>query len=103
MSNPHSFHLNPHSGATSCNVRSSVSQQAEMEGAMSVKISCLLLSLVGISLVLGAYQPIKIEVDKSVETKIFTDEEIANYDGSQVLLFCLTLAPVDWLNSDQFT
>ena len=91
MSNPYSFHLYPHSGATSSNVRSSVSQQqAEMEGAMSAKISCLLLSLVSISLVLGAYQPIKIEVDKSVETKIFTDEEIAKYDGSQVLLFFLT-------------
>lgn len=84
MSNPSSLHLYPHNGATRFNVSSSVSQQqVEMEGATSVKISCLLLPLVSISFVLGAYQPIKIDIVKSAETKIFTDEEIANYDGSQ--------------------
>ena len=56
-----------------------------------VKIIYLLLVIFSTSFVLSAYTPITIDIVKSPQMKIFTEEEIANYDGSQVILVAILL------------
>ena len=56
-----------------------------------VKMIHLLLVIFSTSFVLSAYTPIVIDIVKSPQMKIFTEEEIANYDGSQVLLVAILL------------
>ena len=56
-----------------------------------VKIIYLLLVIFSTSFVLSAYTPTTIDIVKSPQMKIFTEEEIANYDGSQVILVAILL------------